>query len=75
VSVWGTFDASSALFYFGEMLKVGFTYWRDGDFWLGHLDEFPDYTTQGTSFEDLKEHLLDLHHDLSHRLVPGKLRS
>lgn len=39
--------------------------------WLGTLDEYPDYTTQGTSFEDLKEHLLDLHKELSSGNIPG----
>ena len=23
-----------------------FTYWSDGDAWLGYADEFPDYVTQ-----------------------------
>jgi hypothetical protein len=26
-------------------------------FWVGHLDEFSRLSTQGTSLEDLKEHL------------------
>lgn len=39
--------------------------------WLGHLDEFPDYMTQGTSLEDLKEHLLDLYSDLSSGAIPA----
>ena len=37
---------------------------EDGDFFVGHLDEFPDYPTQGTSLEDLKEHLASLYQDL-----------
>jgi hypothetical protein len=23
--------------------ELGFTYWQDGDDWLGFLDEYPDY--------------------------------
>jgi hypothetical protein len=38
-----------------------FTYWQDGDAWLGYLDAFPDYLTQGESFEDLKAHLASLY--------------
>ena len=38
--------------------------------WLGYLDEYPDYMTQGTSLDDLKEHLLDLYNDLSSGVVP-----
>ena len=49
---------------------LGFTYWQDGDVWLGHLDEFPDYLTQGNSLDDLKAHLLSLYEDL----VGGEIR-
>jgi len=52
------------------MKKMEFTYWRDGDAWLGHLDEFPDYLTQGNSLADLKEHLADLYRDLSSGEIP-----
>jgi hypothetical protein len=50
---------------------VGFTYWREGDFWLGQLADYPDYPTQGTRLEDLKEHLLDIHRDLSSSVIPA----
>ena len=53
---------------------IGFTYWQDGEMWLGYLDEFPDYMTQGTSLDDLKEHLLDLHNDLTSGLIPSVRR-
>lgn len=39
--------------------------------WLGYLSEYPDYMTQGTSLDDLKEHLLDLHKDLTSGVIPG----
>ena len=39
--------------------------------WLGYLDQYPDYMTQGTSLEDLKEHLLDLYKDLSSGVIPN----
>jgi hypothetical protein len=44
---------------------LDYIYWQDGDFWLGYLNEFPDYWTQGASLNDLKDHLLDLYCDLS----------
>src|SRR5258708_805853 len=50
---------------FAWMKTLPFTYWQDGDAWLGYLDEFPDYRTQGESLEDLKAHLADLHRDLT----------
>lgn len=56
------------------MTSVGITYWEDDGMWLGYLDEFPDYMTQGTSLEDLKEHLLDLFADLNSGAIPGVRR-
>jgi hypothetical protein len=52
------------------MKTLDFTYWQDGDAWLGYLDEFPDYQTQGGSLDDLKEHLSDLYRDLSSGEIP-----
>ena len=45
--------------------------WQSGDWWLGYLQDYPDYWTQGETLEDLREHLRDLHHDLAGGLVPG----
>jgi hypothetical protein len=53
------------------MAAAGFTYWQDGEMWLGYLDRYPDYVTQGTSLEDLKEHLLDPYKDLSSGVIPN----
>ena len=56
------------------MKTTGFTYWPEEEFSLGYLDEFPHYVTQGTSLEDLKEHLADLHKDLSCGAIPNVKR-
>jgi len=53
------------------MASIGFTYWQDGETWLGYLDRNPDYMTQGTSLDDLKEHLLDLYNDLTSGVIPN----
>ena len=52
------------------MKTLAYTYWQDGDAWLGYLDEFPDYLTQGESLADLKEHLIDLYRDISSGEIP-----
>lgn len=56
------------------MKTLGFTFWQDGDHWIGFLDEFPEYLTQGSSLEDLKAHLLDLHKDLTSGAIPNVRR-
>ncbi len=52
------------------MRTVKYTFWQDGDFYLGFLNEYPDYWTQGTSKEDLLENLKDLLTDLESREIP-----
>lgn len=42
--------------------------------WLGYLEEFPDYLTQGTSLAELEENLRDLYRDLTSGEIPGVRR-
>ena len=56
------------------MQSIRYIYWQDGDAWLGHLEEFPDYLTQGESLADLEEHLRDLHKDLTSGVIPSVRR-
>jgi len=53
------------------MQTIKYIYWQEDDTWLGYLDEYPDYWTQGESLEDLIEHLLDLYRDLTSGQIPG----
>lgn len=39
--------------------------WKESDAWIGYLEAWPDYSTQGESIEDLREHLEDLYLDLT----------
>ena len=52
------------------MKAVKFTSWQDGDFFIGFLNEYPDYQTQGLSKEELAENLKDLLVDLESNQVP-----
>jgi len=31
--------------------------WQEDDAWVGYLQTYPDYWTQGDTLDDLKEHL------------------
>ncbi len=42
--------------------------------WIGYLEEFPDYLTQGESLAELEEHLRDLYRDLTNGAIPGVRR-
>jgi predicted RNase H-like HicB family nuclease len=49
-----------------EVLKTGikkYVYWQEEDMWLGYLEEYPDYKTQGESLEELKENLKDIYRE------------
>ena len=53
------------------MKVLRFIHWQDGQVWLGYLEEYPDYMTQGESLEDLREHLRDLYADLAGGQIPA----
>ena len=53
------------------MQTVKYVYWQDDDAYLGYFTEYPDYWTQGESFDDLKEQLADLYKDVTGGEVPG----
>lgn len=44
--------------------------WLDEGTWIGYLQDFPDYWTQGVTLGELWEHLLDLHRDLTSGEIP-----
>ena len=54
------------------MQTAKYVYWQDQDVWLGFLEEYPDYWTQGDSLEDLIEHLKDLFADLAGGQIRGR---
>jgi len=52
------------------MRNVKYTFWQDGEFFVGYLNEYPDYWTQGYSKDELKDNLKDLLLDLESGEVP-----
>ena len=50
--------------------RIKIIYWQDGDFWLGYVEEYPDYLTQGMTLDELKENLKDIYKDLSSGAIP-----
>jgi len=47
-----------------------YIYWQNDDMWLGYLDEYPDYMTQGKAFEELEENLQNLYKELNSGNIP-----
>jgi len=52
------------------MEKIKFVYYQENDLWVGWFEEYPDYRTQGTTLDELKENLKDIYEDLSTSKIP-----
>ncbi len=53
------------------MTTVKYVHWQEGGGWLGYLQDYPDYWTQGDTLDDLLDHLRDLYADLSGGHIPA----
>jgi len=56
------------------MKTVRYVYWKDEGTWLGYLEEYPDYMTQGQTVDELQENLKDLYEELTSGRIPGVRR-
>jgi len=54
--------------------RVRYVYWQHEDMWLGYLEEFSDYWTQGKTLEELQENLRDLYNELTGGEIPNVRR-
>lgn len=57
------------------MNKLKITYWQDGNYWLGYMNEYPEYLTQGVSLDELIDNLKDIYYDISNELIQGKRKT
>ena len=53
------------------MHAIKIVYWEEDGAWLGYLQEYPDYWTQGETLDDLRLQLKDLYHEISGGRLPG----
>lgn len=51
-------------------MTTKFICWQDENAWLGYLQDYPDYWTQGDTLAELKENLRDLYSDLTSGQIP-----
>jgi predicted RNase H-like HicB family nuclease len=52
------------------MVNKKFIYYKEDDMWIGWLEDYPDYRTQGESLDELKENLMDIYQDLTGGFIP-----
>ena len=53
------------------MATIKFVHWQEENMWIGYLEDYPDYRTQGANLEELKENLTDIYKDISDDSIPG----
>ena len=42
-------------------MELSYSWWMDGNFYLGFIDQYPQYPTQGESLEDLENGLREIY--------------
>jgi predicted RNase H-like HicB family nuclease len=52
------------------MRTIKYTFWQDGEFFIGFLNDYPDYETQGYSKEELLDNLRSLLEDIESEEIP-----
>jgi len=52
------------------MEKHKIVYYKEDDMYVGYLEEFPDYMTQGKTLDELKENLKDIYKEIAADHIP-----
>ena len=42
-------------------MELEYTYWQDGEFFVGFLNDYPEDSTQGISLSELEEALIEIY--------------
>jgi predicted RNase H-like HicB family nuclease len=42
-------------------MELEYTYWQDGTYFVGFLNDYPDDSTQGLSLSELEEALIEVY--------------
>ena len=42
-------------------MELEYTYWQDGEFFIGFLNDYPDDSTQGLTLGELEEALVEVY--------------
>lgn len=51
-------------------MKKKYVYWQEDDMWLGYLEDYPDYWTQGETEAELQTNLIDIYETLTSGAIP-----
>lgn len=51
-------------------MKINIIYKEEKGWFVGHIQEYPDYESQGKTLEELRENLIEIYDDISKGLAP-----
>lgn len=55
-------------------MSAPITYWQEpSGYWLGYWNDYPSHTTQGRTFDELKEMLVSLRDDIVGMIADGTM--
>jgi predicted RNase H-like HicB family nuclease len=56
------------------MERKRYIFWQEDEMWLGYLEEYPGYWTQGETEEELKENLTHVYRHVISGTLPSVRR-
>jgi predicted RNase H-like HicB family nuclease len=51
-------------------MKINILYREEKGWFVGHIQEYPDYESQGKTLQELRDNLIEIHEDIRKGLVP-----
>ena len=51
-------------------MKIQIVYKKEDGWFVGHVQEYPEYESQGKSLDELRDNLMDIYGDIKNGLVP-----
>lgn len=52
------------------MEKLRYVYYQEGNAWVGWLEDYPDYKSQGMTLVELEEYLKDIYKEIASGKIP-----
>jgi predicted RNase H-like HicB family nuclease len=53
-----------------KFMKINIVYKEEKGWFVGHIQEYPDYESQGKTLEELRDNLIEIYDDIRKGLVP-----
>ena len=51
-------------------MKLNIVYKKEKEWFIGHIQEYPDYESQGKALDELKDNLIEIYNGINNGLVP-----